>query len=55
MDSQTNEYLQHALLSFVDSQTEQDFNNYGIILEGAQILPSVLKGYNNLDNTIVVY
>lgn len=55
MDYQTNEYLQHALLSFVDSQAKQDFNTYGVILEGAQILPAVLKRYNNLDNTIVVY
>ncbi len=55
MDYQSNEYYQHVLLSFVDCQNRQDFNNYGTILEGSQILPSVLSEYENLENTIVVF
>lgn len=43
------------LLDFLDSQMRQEFNKYGTILEGAQILPSVLSKYKNLDKTIVVY
>ena len=55
MDYQTNEFFQKVLLDFVDSQTGQGLNKYGVILEGAQILPSVLSKYKNLNNTIVVY
>lgn len=55
MDYQTNEFFQKVLLDFVDSQTRQGLNKYGVILEGAQILPSVLSKYKNLNNTIVVY
>ena len=50
-----NEFFQKVLLDFLDTQTKQGLNQYGTILEGAQILPSVLSKYKNLDNTVVVY
>lgn len=55
MDYQQNEFFQKVLLDFLDSQTRQGLNKYGTILEGAQILPSVLSKYKNLDKTVVVY
>lgn len=55
MDYQSNEFFQKVLLDFIDDQTKQGLGKYGTILDGAQILPSVLSRYKNLNNTIVVY
>lgn len=55
MNYRENEFLQKVLLEFLDSQTKQGLNMYGTILEGAQILPSVLSRYKNVDNTIIIF
>ena len=55
LNYQENGFFQKVLLDFLDVQTKQDSNKYGTILEGVQILPSILSKYKNLDKTIVVY
>ncbi len=55
MNYKENEFLQKVLLEFLDCQTSQELNTYGTILEGAQILPSVLSRYKNLDKTVIVF
>ena len=50
-----NQFFQKVLLSFLTEQSEQDKGAYGIIMEGAQILPETLAHYDNIKNTIVVY
>lgn len=50
-----NKFFQKVLLTFLSEQSEQDKNSYGVILEGAQILPETLYHYDNIENTIVVY
>ncbi|MCH5167647.1 MAG: hypothetical protein J1F35_07155 [Erysipelotrichales bacterium] len=50
-----NNFFQKVLLNFLSEQSEQDKNSYGVILEGAQILPETLSNYSDIDNTIVIY
>lgn len=50
-----NKFFQKVLLNFLSEQSRQDDECYGVILEGAQILPETLYNYSDLENTIVVY